>query len=535
MGTKISAKHLLLLILLAALALRLNDVGRDLNGEEQVWYNASLSLFKGNLGGALTVHPPLGLYSFTLEWMLGINNLRMVPMLAGILTIFVAYLISREFLDEKTSLVAALLLALSNYHILQSQLLDVDGGILTLFALCSYYFLVKYYSTEKQSKLLLAASTFFMLLAFLSKISALIFLFPAAVFIFATERNWRDRAIAFAPFILALLLFFPCWIFLDKLTGINSLGNSFSHASEFVQSVSLQERVLYKALDAARIAARLTAFLPLLALAVLLKNLSPKKIYEKPVLALMFAWLLVAFGLFAITVTGEQLRYFAIALPPLMIICASATEGVDLKQAVKRNKEALIFFGVPLFGLFIAALLDFNEAALHLLAILIPIQLALALISLKFLEFKTAAASILLGYLIFSAFMLIGARSYDEMRSEAIAGMAKSAQELNHTKIVVLRESIELYTPKSIQVIPVRSKFYGGGINLTEATKESPYVYHEPLLSDSTPPWLSSKFWVATVYWQLESECVKLKEQKSHGTVIYAVYDCSKLKNNGSN
>ena len=112
-------------ILLLAAALRLFHLG-----SKKLWYDEVVSLaiaqnkfVSGHLFNGVVYKP---LYFFLLKlWsgVLGVDAywLRFPSVLLGIGTVFVVYLLGKEFKDKATGLVAAFLLAMSSFHVYHSQ------------------------------------------------------------------------------------------------------------------------------------------------------------------------------------------------------------------------------------------------------------------------------------------------------------------------------------------------------------------------------------------------------------------------------
>jgi mannosyltransferase len=88
-------------------------------------------------------HPPLS-YIMTHFWIQFSKNevwLRLLPVLFGIGTVYMLYLLGRKLFDEKVGLLAALLLALAPYHIYYSQEFRMYS-MAAFFAIVSMYYFV---------------------------------------------------------------------------------------------------------------------------------------------------------------------------------------------------------------------------------------------------------------------------------------------------------------------------------------------------------------------------------------------------------
>lgn len=99
------------------------------------------------------VHPPLGkiLISIPIH-LFGMTpfNYRIMGNIAGILMIFVMYLIGKElFKKERYGLIAAAIIALDGMHFVQTRIATVDS-FLVLFCLLAFLFMIKYIHLDRK-------------------------------------------------------------------------------------------------------------------------------------------------------------------------------------------------------------------------------------------------------------------------------------------------------------------------------------------------------------------------------------------------
>lgn len=146
----------LIFIITIAFFLRIWDIGwNGFNGDESIYSGQGASL----LGEAdflkdfaiFRAHPLLlqSLVSFAFA-LFGLQDTvaRMVPVIFGTLTVYVAYLLAKELFDRKIGLISSLILALLPFHIVFSRqvLLDVP---LSFFVVLFLYFITRYKITER--------------------------------------------------------------------------------------------------------------------------------------------------------------------------------------------------------------------------------------------------------------------------------------------------------------------------------------------------------------------------------------------------
>lgn len=114
------------------------DEATSLNIARMSLANLDLYLLKSD------VHPPLYfvLLHFWLEGGESIVYLRLLSVLAGVLTIPAFYLMGKELFDERVSLIAVLFLAISPFHIYYSQMVR-SYTLFTLFTVLSFYCLLR--------------------------------------------------------------------------------------------------------------------------------------------------------------------------------------------------------------------------------------------------------------------------------------------------------------------------------------------------------------------------------------------------------
>ncbi|RME43058.1 MAG: hypothetical protein D6795_20050, partial [Deltaproteobacteria bacterium] len=143
-GGRMKRGEILLLIVAIAAVIRLWGLG-----EKSIWHDEAFTLLVaqhslGEIPGMILRsenHPPGGYFLFHLWMRMGHSPfwLRLPSALFGILSVLLLYTLGRPWFRERTSLVAALLLALNGYHVFYSQ--EVRNYTLGIFFVIPILFL----------------------------------------------------------------------------------------------------------------------------------------------------------------------------------------------------------------------------------------------------------------------------------------------------------------------------------------------------------------------------------------------------------
>ena len=110
-------KNKIVWILIIAIAIRVLGIGLELYSDENAWalsaYNAGLLIENPEL---YIPHPPLAVIGYIVTTsVFGLVPLgfRMMPFIVSLIAIVITYVFSKEIYDNKTGLVAALLMAIT--------------------------------------------------------------------------------------------------------------------------------------------------------------------------------------------------------------------------------------------------------------------------------------------------------------------------------------------------------------------------------------------------------------------------------------
>lgn len=183
-------------------------------------------------------HPPLVFWLQHLFFkVLGVNlwSLRLPFALAGIISIWLVYLIGKELKDRNTGLISALFLSVISYHVWISRI-GLQESLLIVFILASLYFFLKNLKVDltklgKVGKLppFLLFGLFFGL-ALLVKYTAVIFLIPIFFYLLVYRRDLLASHQFWLSLVFSLILFSPVIIYnLQLYQNFNHFDFQFSY------------------------------------------------------------------------------------------------------------------------------------------------------------------------------------------------------------------------------------------------------------------------------------------------------------------
>ena len=209
---------MIIVILFTALILRLISLNQSLWLDEATTALVAKmplsDLFTKFLPGDF--HPPL-YYLIINQWtkLFGYSevSLRFPSILFGVASVFMVYLIGKEFLDKKVGLIASLFLAMSGLHIYYSQEARMYSLATFLVTLACYAFLKKKW---------LALSLVLLLVGLTDYVS----LFIIPVFLLVGYKRWKKVILAYTPLIIGFLIWSP--IFIKQLVaGVSVQGTNW--------------------------------------------------------------------------------------------------------------------------------------------------------------------------------------------------------------------------------------------------------------------------------------------------------------------
>jgi glycosyltransferase involved in cell wall biosynthesis/4-amino-4-deoxy-L-arabinose transferase-like glycosyltransferase len=146
--------------------------GLSLPYHQDEWKNAEM--VRIGMEGGLSAHPPL--MEAIYQWsgvLFGVDNLRLMPLVFGILSAILLYAVVRRRAGVAAAFFATAFYTVSSYCVLASLMLDMDGTILPTFFLASVYAYDRFRdsSTRTASLAWLVGVGGFLVLGFLTKLS----------------------------------------------------------------------------------------------------------------------------------------------------------------------------------------------------------------------------------------------------------------------------------------------------------------------------------------------------------------------------
>jgi len=184
-------KKYLILILIVAFFIRLIGINTVIYGDEAYWSIEMQNYHYLSLG-KLIPHPPVSLTFYKLFTdIFGIKTyvLRLVPLIFGLATILIVYIISKKHYNKKAAYISIGLMALSFWHILASLQIDMDGSILSFIFALNILAYLNYTERSKKKKWLITTGLLFGI-ALLTKISAIMLVLIFGIYAI-TKKNQK--------------------------------------------------------------------------------------------------------------------------------------------------------------------------------------------------------------------------------------------------------------------------------------------------------------------------------------------------------
>ncbi|MBL8158364.1 glycosyltransferase family 39 protein [bacterium] len=231
------AMYLLPLLLGVFALIRL--LGLDLPYHQDEWKNAQM--VRVGIEGGLSAHPPL--MELIYVWsgaIFGADNLRLMPLIFGVLSAWLLYIVMRRRVSASAAAWATGLYAISMYGVLASLMLDMDGTILPAFFLAAVYAYGRFFDAETTRGKLgwLGALFGAVALGFMTKLSFV--LVPAAIlldYLWHMRNRFTARFVASAAglFVLGAGVLAVALILADKLMPAFDIGPTISHATSYIR------------------------------------------------------------------------------------------------------------------------------------------------------------------------------------------------------------------------------------------------------------------------------------------------------------
>ncbi len=238
-------KYMLAVILIVALFIRIGGINTILFFEEAQWgmfaedhtfTNLGLTFNLKNAGSVIWPHNPLVPVLFKLATIQGFTTsaIRTIPLIFGMATIGLMFFMARRFYSTKTAVITSGLMAIGYWHMLASLVVDIDGAVLTFFAMLMSYFLLLYEDGHAKKYIILSGLAFGLSLH--AKFAA--FLILPVIFVYLIVRLKEHKITGalkttLSILFLGLLVFsiFPISSFIIGQPEI--FLNSFSHSGGY--------------------------------------------------------------------------------------------------------------------------------------------------------------------------------------------------------------------------------------------------------------------------------------------------------------
>ncbi|MFA6035649.1 MAG: glycosyltransferase family 39 protein [Candidatus Micrarchaeia archaeon] len=532
------------ILLLLALFLRLYNIDRPLYGDEADWLKSAKILVEGNSSWTNTLvsdNPPLGKALFVGAYALGLHDLRYVALLFGMAALAVTYLLARKEFGKRSALISLFLLATAAYAIVGAQHVDRDGGMLAFFTMLTLYAYMRSTGEKlvKERGLWLGVSLVAFIASVLLRTNMALLVAPVFALEYYRQEGGRLAKVGNAvkkllPFAGAFALSFAFWLLLDNALGLQTMQRTFAHYLTYAtgSNQDLQARLLRTAVSVARVGARLTVPMALalcVAAYALWKARWELGEKEKELLVVCGAWILVGVLTVLLVTQGNVPAYFDPFVLPIMLVVG---------HAISKMKKASIGFAVlvlVLAFLYLRVLqyADFNEVNL----LLMPVAglAAVALAGMAWIVDRGSGRLVLalaVMSLFASAFLLMDFRTYDAMRSQAVADAAAYFNGMEVQKIAESQErTLDLYA--SGRVVQ-----YDGGrcvkVDGRQCTEEDGvstfpvgyYVVDFPLRPLELPDGIGAMFRFNLFDKSGVEKCELVRTYELHGVVVSEFYKC---------
>jgi 4-amino-4-deoxy-L-arabinose transferase-like glycosyltransferase len=313
-------------------------------------------------------------------------------------TIVLIYFVGEMLGGKKLGLLSSFLLAINRLHVEHSQIIDVDGSILTFFVLLTVFFLIKWWKFKKDKYLIY--STLIISLALLFK-EPILLIFPA-LFLYSYKRKELQKAFAALLSSITIFLFFILLFsylystdFLDcSIRWVNSFVFHTLYTSQVPGSASFTSR-LYQFVGIS--SWDITLPLIFLFLFSLIYVFKTKKDFYR-----FLVYFSIIFIIFYVGVLGVT-RYFVPTIPIICLIVA--TYILDLKIINPKSVAIVLLIAAICFSSFYLLkirtdVLFLNDIKTNFSLISIPYILSLIPLPFYFSRYRKFAILVLLGMYI---------------------------------------------------------------------------------------------------------------------------------------
>jgi hypothetical protein len=337
-------KRIFLLLLLLAILVRIIGLNSILYVDESMWALEMID-YKYSSTPKYIPHPPVSLWIykfFTDIFGLQTWSLRLIPLLFGLLTICLTYLMAKENYNTKTALFSLFLISFSFWHILASLQVDMDGSILSFMYIAVFYFFIKHQKLNNLKYLILAG--IFIGISLFVKLSALFILLIVSAYILFKNSDIEQKV--YELLLIGPSSFTSIFILLAIIFIINQemFLKALTHASGYLSFIPNMRPFIYLLIWGTPLLVGLTV-------------LSLIKLTKKEFLFIFWLTIPLSIYMFSEPISAFG-RYLMVIIPPMCIL------GGNFLSKIKFNKKQIFIFFI-VFLIFYIALFIFNVKSVN--------------------------------------------------------------------------------------------------------------------------------------------------------------------------
>jgi len=252
---------------------------------------------------------------------------RLIPFVISFFTIGLVYLFAKEHYDKKTAITSVFLLLTSFYFTLASLQIDIEGSLVTLFILATFYCFTK---SEKSKKLNWRILTgIFLALSLISKHNAIVIVLILGLYsLFKNKKILKTIYELFVPFVTGLIIYL-LYIILSFVHDPNHISWLLFGASRPSAGLTLLSPIMF-----------MFWATPLL-IAPALLAIKNRKSNDR----IFLFWIIITilFNTFVIS-KGDFSRYYMHLIPAMSILGASYLSKFKFRNPLKIGIITTTFF-----------------------------------------------------------------------------------------------------------------------------------------------------------------------------------------------
>jgi hypothetical protein len=240
---------------------------------------------------------------------------RLIPFVISFITIGLVYLFAKEHYNKKTALISVFLLLTSFYFTLASLQIDIEGSLVTLFILATFYCFTKSEKTKKLNWRILTG--IFLALSLISKHNAIVIVLILGLYaLFKNKKILKTIYDLFVPFATGLVIYL-LYIILSFVHDPNHINWLLFGATRTSMGLTLLSPIMF-----------MFWATPLLIVPALL---AIKKRKSKDNIFLFWIIITILFNSFVIS-KGDFSRYYMHLIPAMAILGASYLSKIKFRK-----------------------------------------------------------------------------------------------------------------------------------------------------------------------------------------------------------